>query len=277
MKNTQKASVQVIHHWLNTTELLLIVSSLGGSVASVIFQQSLFATLASVPLSLALGLNSWERNRLDRVNQESQASLIRLEQQIQNWEHSNSLSSLIDAESKHGKSIQEISNAIQGLREEIHAISQSVSHLESIDQARNQATRNEQLSLDSKFSELERKIKDIASRIDALRIPEIEQKLGQLDLAVQNLQVELKSEIVAIREKVDGRIPSEFSELRNLYASLAKQVGEIQARTNKPPANQSKHSNQETYQVSQKMCLICKERPAIPGQGICYSCSSEPG
>jgi len=66
-----------------TTEVLLIVSSIGGSVASIVFQQVAFAAITSIPLSLAVSFNSYNRKRLDEANQQ-QASIIQIEQQFLN-------------------------------------------------------------------------------------------------------------------------------------------------------------------------------------------------
>jgi len=63
------------------TEVLLIASSIGGSIASIVFQQVAFAAITSIPLSLAVSFNSYNRKRLDEANQQ-QGRIIQVEQQF---------------------------------------------------------------------------------------------------------------------------------------------------------------------------------------------------
>ncbi len=78
-----KSLRKIARKHFGTTEVLLIVSSIGGSVASIIFQQVAFAAITSIPLSLAVSFSSYNRKRLDETNQQ-QASIIQLEQQFLN-------------------------------------------------------------------------------------------------------------------------------------------------------------------------------------------------
>lgn len=64
-------SPKKIPSWFNSAESLLVISSIGGSVASLVFQQVAFAAATSLSLSLAVGLNSCNnRRRLDEVSQQ---------------------------------------------------------------------------------------------------------------------------------------------------------------------------------------------------------------
>ncbi len=68
--------------WFNSAESLLAISSIGGSVASLVFQQVAFAAATSLSLSLAVGLNlSNNRRRLYEVTQQHQSIVNNLEQQ----------------------------------------------------------------------------------------------------------------------------------------------------------------------------------------------------
>ncbi len=262
MKNTQTASAKVSHRWLGITEVLLIASSLGSSVAAVILQQSLLATLASVPLSLALGLNSWEKNRISQAYQESQASLIRLEQQLQSWQDSNTISNLIAAESQHETSIEQLSKYLQFLQNKIYWLDQNIQHRQPIEAFKNIVSRND-------IKELQGEIKEVDSRIDSFRIPDIKQRLCQIEREIQILHFQLKNDGLAIQENVETRIHNAIAELRSQYTILARRVEEIQAEIKIIPAKGSK------YFIAQDVCSFCGKR-AIPGQGICYSCSNEP-
>ncbi len=64
------------------TEVLLVASSIGSSIAAIIFQQVAFAAITSIPLSLAISLNSSNRKRLDEVERQHKASIIQLEQKF---------------------------------------------------------------------------------------------------------------------------------------------------------------------------------------------------
>lgn len=68
--------------WFGSAESLLVVSSFGGSVATLVFQQVAFAAATSLSLSLAVSLNSFNnRRRWDEVNQQRQDVVSQLEQQ----------------------------------------------------------------------------------------------------------------------------------------------------------------------------------------------------
>lgn len=75
-------SPKKIPSWFNSAESLLVISSIGGSVASLVFQQVAFAAATSLSLSLAVGLNSCNnRRRVDEVSQQYQSITNKLEQQ----------------------------------------------------------------------------------------------------------------------------------------------------------------------------------------------------
>lgn len=69
-------------NWFAKTEILLVASSIGSSVAAIIFQQVAFAAITSIPLSLAISLNSSNRKRIELVEQQHKASIIQLEQKF---------------------------------------------------------------------------------------------------------------------------------------------------------------------------------------------------
>lgn len=73
------------------TEVLLVVSSIGSSIAAIIFQQVAFAAITSIPLSLAISLNSSHRKRLESVEQQHKASIIQLEQNSNKQESINEI------------------------------------------------------------------------------------------------------------------------------------------------------------------------------------------
>lgn len=77
-----KSSLTRNPSWFGSTESLLVVSSIGGSIATLVFQQVAFAAATSISLSLAVGLNSSNnRRRVDEVSQHHQAVVNGLEQQ----------------------------------------------------------------------------------------------------------------------------------------------------------------------------------------------------
>jgi flagellar biosynthesis chaperone FliJ len=68
--------------WCNTAETVLIAGSIGSSVAAVVLQQVTFAAITSIQLSFVVGLGSWNRKRFDEINQQNQAVITQLQQQI---------------------------------------------------------------------------------------------------------------------------------------------------------------------------------------------------
>ncbi len=242
MKNTQTASANIGHRWFSITEVLLIVSSLGSSVAAVILQQPLLATLTSVPLSLALGINSWEKNRLSQAYQQSQAKIIRLEEQLQSWQSSNTISNLIAAESHHESSIEELSKYVQILQNKIYWLDQNMQHRQPIEALKNTVTRND-------IKELQGEIKEVDIRIDNFRIPDIKQRLCQIEREIQSLHFQLKNDSLAMQENLETRIHNAIGELRSQYTIMARRVEEIQAEINIIPANMSRYVNQTTHKT----------------------------
>lgn len=73
------------------TEVLLVVSSIGSSIAAIIFQQVAFAAITSIPLSLAISLNSSHQKRLESVEQQHKASIIQLERNSNKQESINEI------------------------------------------------------------------------------------------------------------------------------------------------------------------------------------------
>lgn len=71
-------------HWLEILEAVSVIGSIGGSVASLIFQQVFFASL---PLSLSVTLNLVNRRRLlNLAAQDNQTVLTQLSQQSQEYQ-----------------------------------------------------------------------------------------------------------------------------------------------------------------------------------------------
>lgn len=67
------------YQWLEIVETLSMVGSIGGSIASVISQQVVFA---SIPLSLSVALNLVNRRRLlDEINQSNQTAIAQIVQE----------------------------------------------------------------------------------------------------------------------------------------------------------------------------------------------------
>lgn len=235
MNNTQTASAKVSHRWINITEVLLIVTSLGSSVAGVIFEQVLLATLASVPLSLVVGLNLWEKNRLSQAYQESQARIIQLERQLETWQSSNTISNLIETEFHHDISIEQISKHLHILQNKIYWLEQKVQQRKPSEAFKNIVNRNE-------IKELEGEIKEVDSRIDSFHIPEIKQRLLQIEREIQFLPFKLKNDSLAIQENLENRIHNAIAEISSQYTILARRVEEIQVEINILAAKDPKHT-----------------------------------
>lgn len=234
MKNIQTASAKVSDRWLGVTEFLLIVSSLATSVAAVLLQQVFLVTIAYVPLSLAVGLNSWEKKRLFQAYQESQASIIRLQQQIENWQFSNSISKLIETESDLHTSIEQIINKLQLLQNKIYWLQQNIQQRKPIEAFKDIASYND-------IKELEAEIKEVNTRLDNFRIPDIKQRLLHIEQEIQSLHFQLKNDSLAIQENLETRIHNASAELRSQYTIIARRVEEIQTEINMPPAKGSKY------------------------------------
>jgi hypothetical protein len=75
-------SNNINRNWFANTEILLVASSIGSSVAAIIFQQVAFAAITSIPLSLAISLNSHNRRRVEEVDRQHKASVTHLEQKF---------------------------------------------------------------------------------------------------------------------------------------------------------------------------------------------------
>lgn len=72
------------YKWFYSTEIVLVIGSISSSVASIVFQQAAFAAIGSIPLSLAVSFNSYNRKQLDKLTQQHQVSITQLEQQFSN-------------------------------------------------------------------------------------------------------------------------------------------------------------------------------------------------
>ena len=78
-KSGKETASPAERHWLNTAEIISVVGAVGGSVASLFFQQVLFA---AIPLVAAAGLNLANRKRLiASAHTDNQAAIADLAQE----------------------------------------------------------------------------------------------------------------------------------------------------------------------------------------------------
>lgn len=69
-------SLEKPQHWLDLTEVVVAVGSAGGAIAAIVSQQVLFASLATIPLSVSVMLNLMNRKQLLQADQTAIATMM---------------------------------------------------------------------------------------------------------------------------------------------------------------------------------------------------------
>ena len=215
---------------IKSLESLLLVSSIGGSVASIISQQVAFAAITSIPLSLAVGFNSYNRKRLDEVNQRHQVSLIQLEQKFStNREFFDQVlcslptySALTDIENRLEARNTAFTEKINTLSEQ-----QASTHLklQQIDNWRNEATDVQQ-----QLSILESLLQSYSSaHLNGnlqQAIVTVEEKFENLEWQFNNLPIcNLQQQLLQVQQLFD-KLQESSTESTQIYKCL---LGEIQS------------------------------------------------
>lgn len=209
------------------TEFLLVASSIGSSVAAIIFQQVAFAAITSIPLSLAISLNSSNRKRLESVERQHKASIIQLEQKFSDKQEF--ISKVLYSLPTHAE-LADIDTRLEaynsGLAEQLYTLNnqQSNTHLE-LQQINNYHTN---ANLQQRLCVLENllQLHNPAHLHTELQenLVSIEGKIGKLDQQFNNLSIsDLQHQLLQIQELVN-KLQLSSRESTELYKCL---VGEF--------------------------------------------------
>jgi ribosomal protein S10 len=225
-------------NWFDTTEALLVVSSIGGSVAAIVFQQVTFAAITSIPLSLVVSLNSYNRRRLDEVTQQHQVSVVQLEQKFSNNQDFfdkvlSSLpthSELVDIESRFSARTTTFTEQLDTLNKQqnntylelqqintchhkLADIQQRVCVLESLLQPYNPT--HLRIELQETQVSVEEKIKKLEQQFNNLPLFDLQQQLLQIQHLVEKLQVS-STESTQLNKYLLGEIQSISQQIQTL-------------------------------------------------------------
>jgi len=218
------------------TEVLLIASSIGGSIASIVFQQVAFAAITSIPLSLAVSFNSYNRKRLDEANQQ-QGRIIQVEQQFLKYKEfvNEALYSLPNRSELAGiESLLEARNAVfteqlGKLKEQINAylelqkvntwhsevcdVQQRLCVVESLIELYNPS------QLRTELQEIQTSVEGKAKKLDQqfhnLPISNLQYQLSQIEELVKKLQVN-SAEYAQLNKYFLGEIKSISQQVQTL-------------------------------------------------------------
>lgn len=236
-----KVSNKTNRNFFAKTEILLVASSIGSSVAAIIFQQVAFAAVTSIPLSLAISLNSSNRKRLESVEQQHKASIIQLEQ---NSDKQEFISKVLYSLPTHAE-LADIDARLEayksGLAEQLYTLNeqQSNTHLE-LQQINNYHTNAADLQqrlcvlenllqlhspahLHTELQEnqvsIEGKIRKLEQQFNNLSISDLQHQLLQLQDLVNNLQLS-STESTELYKCLIGE-----------FQSLSQQVQSVNSKT----------------------------------------------
>ncbi len=260
-----KLSSSINRNWFANTEILLIASSIGSSVAAIIFQQVAFAAITSLPLSLAISLNSHNRRRIEEVERQYKASVTHLEQKFSDKQEFTdkvlyslpTRSELSDLEKRleayRTTFTEELStlNQQSNLNLELHKIDidrkkivdvqQRLYVLESLLQSYNPTDLNPELQ--ETLVSFEGKVKKLELQFNNLPLSNLQQQFIQLQQIVNKLQVSsteatqldkcLLGEIHHISQQFQS-VNSKTQELSFAYTEMRSQINLLE------PANPDK-------------------------------------
>lgn len=183
--------------WFSSVESLLVVSSIGGSVASLVFQQVAFAAATSISLSLAVGLNSCNnRRRFSEVSQHHQAVVSNLEQQY----------------SKEREFLNEVIRHLPTRSEQVEL----ENHLTRLEANNNELT-----------SRVEGQVEDLEKQIYNSLIPDLQHQFVEVVQLVNQLQ---KSTVDS--SKFHQHLSNEIQSLHKQFQGLGSGISQITLQEN---------------------------------------------
>jgi hypothetical protein len=255
-----KLSNDTNRNWFAKTEILLVASSIGSSVAAIIFQQVAFAAITSIPLSLAISLNSSNRKRLESVEQQHRASIIQLEQKFSDKQEFISKvlyslpthAELADVESRLEAYKSTFAKQLNTLNEQqsnthlklqqinnYHSIAdlqQRLCILESLLQLHNPAHLHTELQ--ENLVNIEAKIRKLEQQFNNLPISDLQHQSLQIHELVNKLQLNstestelykcLLGEIQSISQQVQS-VNSKTQELSLAHTEIQSQLKSLKA------------------------------------------------
>lgn len=219
-----KSSLTRNPSWFGSTESLLVVSSIGGSIATLVFQQVAFAAATSISLSLAVGLNSSSnRRRLNEVSQQHQAVVNGLEQQY----------------SKEREFLNEVIRHLPTRSEQVEI----ENHLTRLEADNNKLT-----------SRVEGQVQDLERQIHNSLLPDLQPQFVEVVQLVNQLQTNtvnssklyqhLSTEIQSLHKQFQALVSSgshitlqentDLNSIRNEIKFIYKSLGDIQRQTRSP-------------------------------------------
>jgi tetratricopeptide (TPR) repeat protein len=149
-------------NWLDIVEILSVLGSIGGSIASVVTQQVVFA---SIPLSLSVTLNLVNRRRLlDETNQSNQTAIAQLVQENNEIKQSNqtAIASFVQQNGETQTKLATLTEQLAEVQQLTSTLGQDTSNLENY----TQSLHNEQ----TKIVELVGYLQEIETCTQTIRI-----------------------------------------------------------------------------------------------------------
>jgi chromosome segregation ATPase len=222
--------------WLNTTETILLVGSVGTSVASVVLQQVTFAAITSVQLSLVLGLNSLNRKRFDDLNQQNQNAIAQIHQQLKEHKPFNQIESTI----RQLPNYQDIATLQQQLEQ------LKTDHPKQLSQQNQDITtlqrQLEQLKLDhpKRFNQLNQDIATLQQQLEQLKTDH-QKWLNQLNEDINNQEHQfnqIHTGLNSLRQNADLTSRANTEALQNriheLKADFEIKIRELEINSDRP-------------------------------------------
>lgn len=226
------------YKWLFNTENVLVASSISSSVASIVFQQAAFAAIGSIPLSLAVSFNSYNRKQLDKLTQQHQVSITQLEQQFSNNKEfvNDFLSSLPNhseladtencLEARHTAfaqqldrdSIKEQLGGYLELQQEVANVQQRLLTVESFVQKHN--IKHFYTNSSDSTVIIEEKIKKLEQQFNNLPIFDLQHRTTQVEQLVDNLKLSSTTEFTKLHKSFSGEIQSVNQQVEALTSKL---------------------------------------------------------
>lgn len=233
-----KFSNNTNRNWFAKTEVLLVASSIGSSVAAIIFQQIAFAAITSIPLSLAISLNSSNRKRLESVEQQHKASIIQLEQNSNQQESINEILNSLPTRAELAEIESRLEAYKSAFAEQLYTLNnqQSNTHLElQINSARSIADVQQRVCVLENLLQLHNSahLHTLQENIVSIegKIQKLEQQFNKIplfDLQHQFLQVQDLVNKLQLSSKESTDL---YNYLLEEFQVLSQQVQDVNSKT----------------------------------------------
>ncbi|WP_204102514.1 MULTISPECIES: WD40 repeat domain-containing protein [Spirulina sp. CCY15215] len=224
--------------WIEIGEYLAIAMSVSGTIVALLTERMVYA---ATPLTLAVGLNLWQRKQMveeqirTQIKAEDWASIqYQLTTAIERQDRLENAAEEPNIEVQ--KRLQELAESIASVEQRLSPIRERQAQLEESNREKNVDIQGQFTALQTAIATVEKLPEDFPPLQEA--IANLQQKINSLEITTQQLPQQIESEIVAINATIatlkqdiasldrpltppeNFPLPEQIQELQNAIANL---------------------------------------------------------